>query len=86
MKLIDGCPDALVLTAPNTSGGQATLRAFNSSNAGQDWKVTQNSSGAYTITNPASGYTLDSASVTPGAAVIGNAAGKANSQNWAALN
>ncbi|GAA2634044.1 MULTISPECIES: RICIN domain-containing protein [Streptomyces] len=85
-KLIDGCPDALVLTAPSTAGGQATLRAVNSSNPWQDWKVTQNSSGTYTITNPATGYSLDSAPVTPGAAVTANPVGNANTQNWAALN
>ncbi|MEV0535549.1 RICIN domain-containing protein [Kitasatospora sp. NPDC050463] len=86
VKLIDGCPDAYVLTAPDNAGAQATLRAANSSNAGQYWKVTQNGSGAYTITNPASGYTLDSISIAPGAAVTGKAASNANSQNWAALN
>ncbi|WP_457033333.1 RICIN domain-containing protein [Kitasatospora sp. P5_F3] len=86
VRLIDGCPDALVLTAPNSAGGQAVLRAVNSSNPGQEWKVTQNSSGTYTITNPATGYTLDSTAVTPGAAVTANPAATANTQNWAALN
>ncbi|GAA2146494.1 hypothetical protein GCM10009760_36340 [Kitasatospora kazusensis] len=86
VQLIDGCPDALVLTAPNSAGGQAILRAVNSSNPWQDWKVTQNSSGTYTITNPASGYSLDSAPVTPGAAVTANPAAGTNTQNWAALN
>ncbi|MDH6710122.1 hypothetical protein P3T27_006871 [Kitasatospora sp. MAA19] len=85
VKLIDGCPDALVLTAPTTAGAQATLRAVNSSNPWQDWQVTQNGSGTYTITNPATGYSLDSASVTIGAAVTANPAGNANTQNWAAL-
>ncbi|WP_405016219.1 ricin-type beta-trefoil lectin domain protein [Kitasatospora sp. NBC_00070] len=84
-KLIDGCPDHLVLTAPTTSGGQTTLRAVNSSSPYQEWKVTQNNSGTYTITNPATGYTLDSAADTPGAAVTANPTGTANSQNWAAL-
>ncbi|WP_051969662.1 RICIN domain-containing protein [Kitasatospora azatica] len=84
-KLIDGCPDALVLTAPTTAGGQATLRAVNSSNPYQDWQVTQNASGTLTITNPATGYSLDSAAVTLGAAVTANPAANANTQNWAAL-
>ncbi|MFD5513615.1 RICIN domain-containing protein [Streptomyces sp. NPDC127051] len=85
-KLIDGCPDHLVLTAPTTAGAQAILRAVNSSNPGQYWKVTQNASGTLTITNPATGYSLDSAPVAPGASVTANPAGNANTQNWAALN
>ncbi|MGW6832136.1 RICIN domain-containing protein [Streptomyces sp. NPDC054949] len=85
-KLIDGCPDHLVLTAPATAGDPAILRAVNSSNPGQGWKVTQNSSGTLTITNPATGYSLDSAPVAPGASVTAKPAGNANTQNWAALN
>ncbi|WP_439681086.1 RICIN domain-containing protein [Embleya sp. MST-111070] len=85
-KLIDGCPDALVLTAPYNAGEQATLRAVNSSNAWQEWQVTQNSSGTFTITNPASGFTLDSAGVTVGAAVITKPTADTTTQNWAALN
>ncbi|MEV0986844.1 RICIN domain-containing protein [Streptomyces sp. NPDC049949] len=88
-KLIDGCPDHLVLTAPATAGAQAVLRAGSSSNPGQYWKVTQNASGAWTITNPATGYSLDSAPVAPVApvaSVTANPATNANTQNWAALN
>ncbi|MFI1577556.1 RICIN domain-containing protein [Embleya sp. NPDC020630] len=85
-KLIDGCPDHLVLTAPYNAGDQAVLRAVNSSNAWQEWQVTRNGSGTLTITNPASGYTLDSASVTVGAKVTTNPAAGTTTQNWAALN
>ncbi|WP_327135252.1 hypothetical protein OG311_36470 [Streptomyces sp. NBC_01343] len=42
-----------------------------------------NAGAAWTITNPATGYSLDS---TPGASVTANPATNANTQNWAALN
>ncbi|MFF3430331.1 RICIN domain-containing protein [Streptomyces sp. NPDC002602] len=46
---------------PATAGAPAILWAVNSSTPGQAWKVTQNGSGTLTITNPATGHTLDSA-------------------------
>ncbi|MCC0100350.1 RICIN domain-containing protein [Streptomyces flavotricini] len=76
---------ALVLAAAGsspatlaTAGAQAVLRAGNSSNPGRYWKVTQNASGAWTITNPATGYSLDSAPVAPGASVTADPATNAN--------
>ncbi|MFI1153927.1 hypothetical protein [Streptomyces sp. NPDC020817] len=77
---------ALVLAAAGsspatlaTAGAQAVLRAGNSSNPGRYW----------TITNPATGYSLDSAPVAPvapGASVTADPATNANTRNWAALN
>ncbi|MFD9686664.1 RICIN domain-containing protein [Kitasatospora sp. NPDC059088] len=84
-RIYDSCPTPLTLTAPAAASGQVTLQAFNSASQYQKWQVTQNGSGTLTITNPATGYVLDSAAVSTGAAVVVNAAGNANTQDWATL-
>lgn len=83
-RIYDSCPTPLTLTAPATAGSQVMLTAFDPTNRYQKWQVTSNGSGNLTITNPATGYVLDSAAVSPGAAVTVNAAGSANTQDWAA--
>ncbi|WP_051826718.1 RICIN domain-containing protein [Kitasatospora aureofaciens] len=84
-RIYDSCPTPLTLTAPTTAGAQATLQAPDSTSQYQKWQVTKNSSGTYTITNPATGYALDSIGVSTGATVTVNPANSANTQNWATL-
>ncbi|MEU8540997.1 RICIN domain-containing protein [Streptomyces sp. NPDC048717] len=86
VKIFDGCPDSLALTAPYSAGDQVMVRAVSSSNVYQNWRIVQNGSGTYTLTNPVTGYVLDSASIDAGAAVTTGQASTANSQGWAALN
>lgn len=73
------------MTAPTTAGAQAPLQSFNSTSPYQKWQLTQNVSGTLTIINPATGYALDSAAVSAGAAATANPAGNANTQDWATL-
>ena len=83
-RIYDSCLTPLTLTAPATAGTQVTLNAFDPNNRYQQWQVTRNGSGNLTITNPATGYVLDSAAVSTGAAVTVKPAGSANTQDWAA--
>ncbi|MGW3076191.1 RICIN domain-containing protein [Kitasatospora sp. NPDC001132] len=85
-RIYDSCPTPLTLTAPTAAGGQATLQAFNAANTAQKWQVTKNGSGNLTITNPATGYVLDTTSFNTGAPVtVYPAAANRYSQNWATL-
>ncbi|WP_185921640.1 RICIN domain-containing protein [Streptomyces sp. WAC06614] len=84
-RIYDSCPDPLTLTAPAGAGAQVTLKAFNATDPYQKWRVTQNTSGTLTLTNPTTGYVLDSTGLTAGSAVTVTAAGNAPTQNWAKL-
>ncbi|MFF0393309.1 RICIN domain-containing protein [Kitasatospora sp. NPDC004615] len=85
VQVFDSCPVPLYLTAPTTAGGQISLTALNLGGASQRWTVTQNSSGTYTLINPATGFSLDG-NATAGQAVTANTANASStSQNWASI-
>jgi hypothetical protein len=74
-----------------TTNVVADLNTYDTTHASRRWKLDPNPDGTartydsyptLTITNPATGYVLDSAAVNAGAAVVGNPASTANSQDW----
>ncbi|GLZ36715.1 RICIN domain-containing protein [Actinokineospora sp. NBRC 105648] len=85
VRIYDSCLVPLYLTAPTTAGGQVLLQAVNLGAANQRWQVTRNSVGTYTLTNPATGFSLDG-NATAGQAVTANtASATSTSQKWASV-
>ncbi|MER7582620.1 ricin-type beta-trefoil lectin domain protein [Kitasatospora sp. NPDC097691] len=83
-RISDGCTQPLTLTAPSSTNGAVTLKAFDQANGYQKWQITK-ANGTLRLTNPQTGWVLDSTSITVGATAVAKPPSGANSQSWAPL-
>ncbi|MER7670847.1 alpha-galactosidase [Kitasatospora sp. NPDC096128] len=86
VRISDACgtgTQSHTVLAAGSGAGSAYLLNPTANNPWQEWKVTQNGTGALTITNVGNGLTLDAPSGTPGATVLTDPAdSSAPGQSW----